>query len=48
VLAKALTQGELLAAKTRLAAWSPEKAPDTANVIAINNADWNVQMSVGG
>ena len=47
-LAKGLSQSELLAAKTRLAAWSPERAPDAANVIAINNADWNVQMSVGG
>jgi localization factor PodJL len=47
-LAKAMTPAEALAAKTRLAAWSPEKAPDAANVIAINNADWNVQMSVGG
>lgn len=47
-LAKSLSQSELLAAKTRLSAWSPEKAPDTANVIAINNQDWNVQMSVGG
>ncbi len=47
-LAKAMSPSELLGAKTRLAVWSPEKAPDGANVIAINNPDWNVQMSVGG
>ncbi|NMD08131.1 MAG: hypothetical protein GYA66_09150, partial [Phyllobacteriaceae bacterium] len=40
-LGKAMAQGELLAAKTRLAAWSPDKAPDAANVVAVDNAAWN-------
>ncbi len=38
----------MLAAKTRLASWTPDKAPDAANVVAISKADWNVQMNVGG
>ena len=47
-LAKDLTPTEMLAAKTRLSSWIPDKAPDAANVVAINKQDWNVQMSVGG
>ena len=39
-LAKQLTQSELLAAKTRLAAWKPDTAPDAANIVAINSSDW--------
>lgn len=47
-LAKDLSQAQMLAGKSRLAAWSPQKAPERANVVAINNADWNVQLNVGG
>jgi len=47
-LAKDLTPTEMLAAKTRLSSWIPDKAPDAANVVAISKQDWNVQMSVGG
>lgn len=39
-LAKAMSQEDLLGAKTRLASWQPEKAPEPANVVAINSADW--------
>lgn len=47
-LTKTMSQSEMLLAKTRLSAWSPEKPPVDANVVAINNGDWNVQMNVGG
>ena len=47
-LAKVLTQSELLAAKTRLASWSPEKAPDMANIVAVNTADWAATAQIGG
>ncbi len=48
VLAKYMTQAELLGAKTRLSAWSPEKAPEAANVIAVNNAEWQATTQAGG
>jgi localization factor PodJL len=47
-LGKTMSQSEMLAAKTRLAAWSPEKAPDSANVVAVDNAAWNATAQVGG
>jgi localization factor PodJL len=47
-LAQNLTQAELLAAKTRLASWSPEKGPDAANVVLVNNADWSTTTQAGG
>jgi localization factor PodJL len=40
ILAKDLSQSALLAAKTRLASWQPDNAPQVANVVAINSADW--------
>ena len=46
-LGKTMSQTEMLAAKTRLAAWSPEKAPDAANVVAVDNTAWNATAQVG-
>jgi localization factor PodJL len=39
-LAEKLTEAELAAAKAKLASWRVEKAPDAANVVAVNNTAW--------
>lgn len=46
-LGTTLSLAEMLAAKTRLASWSAEKAPDIANVVAVDNAAWNATAQVG-
>ena len=39
-LAKTLSPASIDAAKTRLQAWVPDKAPDTANVVSVDESKW--------
>ncbi len=40
-LSKSLPAAVVEASKARLAAWTPEKAPDVANVVPANDQQWN-------
>jgi localization factor PodJL len=42
-LAKSLSQATIDAAKDRLQKWSPEKAPDNANVVSVDESKWQVK-----
>ncbi len=41
VLSKSLSPTVVSSVKTKLKNWTPEKAPDAANVVAIDDAQWN-------
>ncbi len=42
-LAKTLSPASIDAAKTRLQAWVPDKAPETANVVSVDESKWQAK-----
>jgi localization factor PodJL len=41
VLSKSLSPATVESVSARFKSWAPEKAPDAANVVAVNDAQWN-------